>query len=56
MVLGLFLITPSQADDGVEVYLLNKLDDTKGFCIDIRGHKLKAKIDKGLQAHTCYSY
>ena len=56
IVLGLLLITPSQADDNVEVYLLNQLDDSRGFCIDIRGHKLKAKIDKGLQAHTCYSY
>ena len=36
--------------------MLNQLDDSRGFCIDIRGHKLKAKIDKGLQAHTCYSY
>ena len=56
MVLGLLLITSSQADDNVEIYLLNQLDDPRGFCIDIRGHKLKAKIDKGLQAHTCYSY
>ena len=56
VVLGLFLVTPSQADDSVEIYLLNQLGDTRGFCIDIRGHKLKAKIDKGLQVHTCYSY
>jgi len=56
MVLSLFLITPSQADNIVEIHLLNQLDDPRGFCIDIRGHKLKAKIDKGLQAHTCYSY
>ena len=56
IVLGLLIITSSQADDNVEIYLLNQLDDPRGFCIDIRGHKLKAKIDKGLQAHTCYSY
>ena len=56
LVLSLLLITSSQADDNVEIYLLKQLDDTRGFCIDIRGHKLKAKIDKGLQAHTCYSY
>ena len=56
IVLGLLLITSSQADDDVEIYLLNQLDEPRGFCIDIRGHKLKAKIDKGLQAHTCYSY
>ena len=56
IVLGLLLITPSQADDNVEVYLLNQLDDSRGFCIDVRGHKFKAQINKGLQAHTCYSY
>ena len=52
----MLLIAPSQADDNVEVYLLNQLDDSRGFCIDIRGHKFKAQINKGLQAHTCYSY
>ena len=56
IVLVLLLITPSQADDNVEVYLLNQLDDPRGFCIDVRGHKFKAQINKGLQAHTCYSY
>ena len=56
IVLSLLLITPSQADDSVEIYLLNQLDDSRGFCIDIKGHKLKAQINKGLQAHTCYSY
>ena len=56
IILGLLLIAPSQADDSVEIYLLNQLDDPRGFCIDIKGHKLKAQINKGLQAHTCYSY
>ena len=56
IVLVLLLITPSQADDNVEVYLLNQLDDPRGFCIDVRGHKYKAQVNKGLQAHTCYSY
>ena len=56
IVLGLLLITPSQADDSAEIYLLNQLDDPRGFCIDIKGHKFKAQINKGLQAHTCYSY
>ena len=56
IVLGLLLIIPSQADDNVEVYLLNQLDDSRGFCIDVRGHKFKAQINKELQAHTCYSY
>ena len=40
----------------MEIYSLNGLDDNRGFCIDIRGHKAKAKVNRGLQAHTCYSY
>ena len=56
VVLGFLLITSSQSNDNVEIYLLNQLDDPRGFCIDIKGHKLKAQINKGLQAHTCYSY
>ena len=42
--------------DFVEIKLLNNLDDERGFCIDIKGYKLKAKINRGIQAHTCYSY
>ena len=56
VVLSLFIITTSEADYSVEIYLLNQLDEPRGFCIDVRGHKFKAKVDKGLQAHTCYSY
>ncbi len=40
----------------VEVYLLNNLNDSRGFCIDMRGHKTNGDINKSLQAHTCYSY
>jgi len=40
----------------VEIYSINQIDDNRGYCFDIKGHKLKAKIDRGLQAHTCYSY
>jgi hypothetical protein len=42
--------------DTVEVYLLNQLDEYRGYCIDIKGYKSKASVNKGLQAHTCYSY
>ena len=57
----LFLFLPNIAlsktmNKNVEIYLLNQLDEPRGYCIDIRGHKLKAKINKALQAHTCYSY
>ena len=40
----------------VEIYLLNPLDESRGYCIDIKGYKSNAKTDQGLQAHTCYSY
>ena len=58
---GLLFLSPNVVlsetmGDAVEVYLLNQLDDYRGYCIDIKGYKSKAKISKGLQAHTCYSY
>ena len=43
-------------DSSVEVYLLSDLDEPRGLCLDIRGYKSSANIDRGLQAHTCYSY
>ena len=43
-------------DNLAEVKLVSKLDDQRGYCIDIRGHKERAKVQRGLQAHTCYSY
>ena len=50
-------VVMSETMDGtVEVYLLNHLDDHRGYCIDVKGYKSKAKVNKGLQAHTCYSY
>ena len=42
--------------DLVELRLIERFDEARGFCIDIRGHKKRAKIRKGLQAHSCYSY
>ncbi|MDA9990872.1 ricin-type beta-trefoil lectin domain protein [Paracoccaceae bacterium] len=52
----LFLFPNIALGEIVEIFSLNQLDDNRGFCIDIRGHKSKAKVNKGLQAHTCYSY
>ena len=40
----------------VEVYLLNNLNDTRGFCIDMTGYKTNADVNKALQTHSCYSY
>ena len=57
----LFFLSPNVVlsqtiGDTVEIYLLDQLDDYRGYCIDIKGYKSKAKINRGLQAHTCYSY
>ena len=63
--LGLILLTvlvgaplagPTEAGETVEVLLVDRLDDQRGFCLDIRGYKQRAKVDRGLQAHSCYSY
>ena len=40
----------------VEIYLLDPLEDSRNFCIDIVGSKANADTQRGLQAHTCYSY
>jgi hypothetical protein len=40
----------------VEIYLLDPLEDSRNFCIDIVGSKASADTQRGLQAHTCYSY
>lgn len=48
--------TPLTATSSVEIYLENILDEPRGFCLDIVGFKSNADPNKGLQAHTCYSY
>ena len=50
------LVQPTWAGTLVEIQLVDKLDEQRGFCLDIRGHKERAKVNRGLQAHTCYSY
>lgn len=41
----------------VEIYLTDMLDNTQvGYCVDIGGGKDEgAKVESGLQGHTCYS-
>lgn len=46
----------SNSTETSEVYLLNNLNDSRGFCIDMTGFKTNADVDKPLQAHSCYSY
>ena len=38
---------PVWAGELIEIQLMHKLDDLRGFCIDIRGHKERAKVKKG---------
>ncbi len=41
----------------VEIFLKAKLDSTtNNYCFDIAGGNKNIDINKGLQAHTCYSY
>tara|TARA_B100001029_G_scaffold179369_1_gene188619 strand:- start:1102 stop:1662 length:561 start_codon:yes stop_codon:yes gene_type:complete len=42
--------------ENIEIYLLNELNDSRGFCIDIMGYKSSADPNKVIQAHSCYSY
>ena len=45
------------AEKLVEVMQADKLDEARGYCLDITGGKGKrALLDRGLQAHTCYHY
>mgnify|MGYP001188585784 CR=1 FL=1 len=53
----LILLLPSPVfGEVVEIYTVAQLDDYRGYCLDIKGYKLKARINKGMQVHTCYSY
>jgi len=49
-------IKPILNKNTVEVYLLNNLNDSRGYCIDMIGYKASADINKPLQTHSCYSY
>ncbi|OIQ26402.1 ricin-type beta-trefoil lectin domain protein [uncultured Vibrio sp.] len=45
------------ATELVEVRLVDDIDESRGYCLDIAGGRgTDAPLDKGLQAHTCYDY
>ena len=50
------LAQPVWSGNWVEIQLVDKLDEQHGFCIDIQGHKERAKVNRGLQGYTCYPY
>jgi hypothetical protein len=52
----IFLLPNIVTGNLVEIYSLDQMDEPRGFCIDIRGYKSRAKTNSGLQVHTCYSY
>jgi len=55
--IGLALsVTSSFAATVGEITLVDKLDEPRGFCLDIVGSQRRAVPARGLQAHTCYSY
>ena len=56
VVLSLLSLSHNVSGEQVEIHLIDPVDDDRGYCVDIKGHKSKAKIQRGLQAHTCYSY
>lgn len=63
-ILGLMAMLPlftspsyAASQEVVEVMLSSKLDDERGYCLDIAGGQgANAPLDHGLQAHTCYHY
>ena len=54
--LSLLSLSGPVAAELVEIHLIDLLDEDRGYCLDIKGFKSRAKIERGLQAHTCYSY
>jgi hypothetical protein len=53
----LIALAPHAAgQDLAEVNLLDALDEPRGYCIDMIGYKERARTNRELQAHTCYSY
>jgi len=56
--LGILLALPLHAATPAttEINLIAILDEARGYCIDMVGYKERARVDRPLQAHTCYSY
>ena len=46
----------ARAETPVEITLVDKLDEPRGFCFDTRGFQAEARPEDGLQTHSCYSY
>ncbi len=53
---ALLLSTAAAAQTKVEVTLVDRLDEARGFCLDTLGFQHRARPEEGLQTHSCYSY
>lgn len=53
---GLVSALAAHAATPVEVVLADPFDDPRGYCFDTVGFKHRAQPERGLQAHSCYSY
>lgn len=54
---GIASPTAYSAEEAVEVRLVDDIDESRGYCLDIAGGRgTNASLDRGLQAHTCYDY
>ena len=53
---GLLLAPWLYAETAVEITLVDKLDEPRGFCFDTLGFQTRARPEEGLQTHSCYSY
>ena len=57
LALSTFLLAPwLHAETPVEVTLVDRLDESRGFCLDTLGFQTRARPEEGLQTHSCYSY
>ncbi len=53
---SLLLAVGAYAETPVEVTLVEKHDEPRGFCLDTLGFQQNARPEEGLQTHSCYSY
>jgi len=56
LVSTIYLSAHGQGSALVEVVLAARLDEPRGYCLDVVGHQNKATPTRGLQTHSCYSY
>ena len=57
LLLSALLLAPwLHAETPVEITLVERFDEARGFCFDTLGFQTRARPEEGLQTHSCYSY